>query len=205
MATYRNPEAPPELPADALIKTRLPVWPWYAFALIVGAAGAFLMATSKPAEHYPTFEDLTVISGKIDTVQIRDAISDTMGGANLAAATSVFFRLEGFTAEVFYPSVQPNYFLVRDRTSVAIEVWVETAAIGGGEPLRIWQIREHNPYNMIGKETFIPLDQIVARLKEVEQASITWGRWLFIPAAALLAIALFIKLRVNRGRAPPVT
>ena len=204
MADYRRFEPPPEFPADALIKTRLPVWPWYALALVAGAVGVVLMVTAGPAERYPTLKDLTMISGNIEAVQIRDWISGSQGGASLAAATSVFFRLEGVDDEVFYPSVQPDYFEVRDRTSVAIDVWVETAAMGSGEPLRIWQIRERNPYNLIGVETSIPLERIVAQLRKVEQASIAWGRWLFILAAVFLAIALVIHLRVNRSRAPPV-
>ena len=84
-------------------------------------------------EDYPGESDLAKVSGRIASVTVRDDLSKGSAGAALPAMTSTYFTLQGVEGEFRYPSSQPGYPIVRDRTAYAIDVWVERARLGGAE------------------------------------------------------------------------
>ncbi len=126
-------------------------------------------------------------------------------GALLQGWTSTYFTLQGIDSEFRYPPSHPKNIIVRDRTSATLDVWVERAAIGGDEPMIIWQIREHNPYkrehsNVLGEETFVSHAEIVQRLTKSDRSMIEIGAGLLALAFALALLGVGAK-RWNRKRA----
>ncbi len=177
------------------------MWPYFFLAALVGALGLVLVVVWWPGG-YPDEDDLVKFAGAIDSVVVRDDISDTGAGAMLPAITSAYFTLEGVAGEFRYPSSHPKYPIVRDYTAVAIDVWVDAAEIGSGGPMTIWQIREHNPYNLLVEETFVGYDEIVGRLTEIDRSMVAAGGWLVAGAAALILLGLAARLW-NRKAPPP--
>lgn len=178
----------------------LPVWPYYFTAAVAAVAGLAMIWIWSP-EDSPAKADLVKLSGDIATVRIRDNISGTGAGMMMTGFTTVYFTFEDGDGEYFYPSNQPDYLLVRDFTAVNIDVWVEAVEIGGASPLRIWQIKENNPYNPLAAETFVAYETIIARLTTIGRSMIVTGRWLLILAGALILFGWTVQKR-NRRRFP---
>ena len=183
---------------------RLPVWPFHAWALVAVVLGSVFIVGWWP-ERYPDEDGLVKFSGRVASVAVRDDIFDTKAGALLQGWTSTYFTLEGIDGEFRYPRSHPKNIIVRDRTSATLDVWVERAAIGGGEPMIIWQIREHNPYkrehsNVLGEETFVSHAEIVQRLTKTGRSMIETGAGLLVLAFALALLGVGAK-RWNRHRA----
>jgi hypothetical protein len=180
---------------------RLPVWPFHAWALVGLVFGAVFIVGWWPAR-YPDESELVEVSGQVVRVRVRDDIFDTAAGGILQGWTSTYFTLEGIEGEFRYPRTHPNNIMVRDGTSVQIDVWVERKAVGGNEPMVIWQIREHNPYkrehkNVLGPETSISHAEIVQRLADIDRSMIEAGIWLWAFASAFFLLGVGAK-RWNR-------
>ncbi len=170
---------------------RLPVWPFHAWALVAVILGGGLTVGWWP-ERYPDEGELVKLSGRVATIAVRDDIFDTTAGGMLQGWTSTYFTLEGIDGEFRYPGTHPKNLIVRNRTSAELDIWVERAAVGGGEPMVIWQIREHNPYKkehqkILGAETSVSHAEIVDRLTQVDRSMIETG-------VGLLAIAFAFAL-----------
>lgn len=178
---------------------RIPVWPFFALALLAALVGLVLVAVWWP-ERYPAESELVKFSGRIATVRVRDDISRSGAGAAMPAVTSAYFTLHGVEGEFRYPSSQPGYPIVRDRTAFAIDVWVDPAEVGGSAPMRIWQIRENNPHNIIGPETFVSHAEIVGRLTAIDRSMVEAGAWLLAAGAGLALLGVGVG-RWNRRRA----
>jgi len=149
-------------------------------------------------EQYPAESELVKLSGTVSQIVVRDDISGTTAGAILPGWTSTYFTLDGVEAEFRYPRTHPKSLLVRDRTSAALEVWVERAAIGSDEPLIIWQIREHNPYkrehqDILGKETFVSRAEIVERLTQIDRSMVETGVWLLVLGISSMLLGVGTK------------
>ncbi len=180
---------------------RLPVWPFHAWAIAAAVLGGVFVVVWWP-ERYPDESDLVEFSGQVATISLRDDILDTKAGGILQGWTSTYFTLEGIDGEFRYPRSHPKNIVVRDRTSATLDVWVERRAIGGAEPMVIWQIREHNPYkkdlaNILGPETFVSHAEIVNRLTQVNRTMLETGAGLLTLALALFFLGLGAK-RWNR-------
>ncbi len=180
---------------------RLPVWPFHAWALVAAVLGSVFIVGWWP-ERYPDEDGLVKFSGRVATIAVRDDIFDTKAGALLQGWTSTYFTLEGIDGEFRYPPSHPKNIIVRDRTSATLDVWVERAAIGGGEPMIIWQIREHNPYKkkhqkILGAETSVSHAEIVDRLTQVDRSMIETGVGLLAIAFAFALLGVGAK-RWNR-------
>ncbi len=180
---------------------RLTVWPFHAWALVAAVLGGVFIVGWWP-ERYPDEGELVKISGKVATVTIRDDIFGTSAGAILQGWTSTYFTLKGIEGEFRYPRSHPKNLMVRDQTSNALDVWVKRTAIGGKEPMVIWQIREHNPYKkelvrILGPETFISHAEIVNRLADTNRSMIEAGVWLWAFASAFFLLGMGAK-RWNR-------
>ena len=91
-----------------------------------------------------------------------------------------------------------EYLLVRDFTAVNIDVWVEAAEIGGAEPLRIWQIKENNPSNLMAAATHVTYEAIIARLTTIGRSTVIAGRWLVVLCFALILLGRGVTARNNR-------
>ena len=170
---------------------RLPVWPFHAWALVAAVLGSVFVVVWWP-ERYPDEGALVKLSGRVATIALRDDILGTTAGAMLQGWTSTYFTLEGIDGEFRYPRTHPKNIIVRDRTSAALDVWVERTAMGRDEPMVIWQIREHNPYkkehiNILGAETFVSHAEIVNRLTQIDRSMIEAGVGLWV-----LALAFFL-------------
>ncbi len=173
---------------------RIPVWPFHAWAIAAAVLGGVFVTVWWP-ERYPGEGDLVKFSGPVATVSLRDDILGTQAGGILQGWTSTYFTLEGIEGEFRYPRSHPKNVIVRDRTGVALDVWVARGAIGGAEPMVIWQIREHNPYKndmkkYLGPETFVSHAEIVDRLTQVNRSMIETGAGLLAAALALFLLGL---------------
>jgi hypothetical protein len=149
-------------------------------------------------ERYPDESELVKLSGRVATISVRDDISGSSAGAILQGWTSTYFTLEGVEGEFRYPRTHPQGLKVRDQTSAALDVWVERTAVGGDEPMVIWQIREHNPYKRentgsLGEETFVSHAEIVERLTEVDRSMVKAGAWLLGLALAFALLGVGAK------------
>ena len=161
---------------------RLPAWPFHALGLVAVVLGGTFVVGWWPS-HYPAEGELVKLSGEVDRIVVRDDISGTTAGAMLPGWTSTYFTLIGVEGEFRYPRTHPKSLLVRDQTSGTLEVWVERAAIGGEEPMIIWQLRERNPYkkdhqDRLGEETFVSRAEIVERLTRIDRSMVETGVWL---------------------------
>ncbi len=168
--------------------------------MVTGLAGIVLVAVWWPGG-YPDESALVKVSGDIATVVVKDDVSGTSAGAMMAPLTSVYFTLEGVEGEFRYPSSHPKYPIVRDYTAVAVDVWVDGAEIGTGRPMTIWQIQEHNPYNLLLEETFIGYAEVIERLAGVDRSMVEAGYWLLAVSAAFALTGAGVQ-RWNRGRPP---
>ena len=178
----------------------LPVWPYYFFGIVALVVATVFIVGWWP-KGFPDADELTMVSGKIRTVVIRDDISKTMAGAAMPSLTSVYFTLEGVDDTFRYPSTHPRYYDVAYRTAGTIDVWVEAAARGTGEPVKIWQIQEHSDFNLTAPATFVAYDEVFAALTTAARSTVRWGFWLLSIAAALLVIGVVVQ-RINRTRPP---
>lgn len=194
--TNRPPPSAPRSVRQAP-RSRLPVWPYWFLAIVIGLAGGVIVHTWWPVG-YPGEDDLVKVSGEIATVVVRDDISDSSAGAFMPALTAVYFTMKGIEGEFRYPSSHPQYVKVRDYTAVAMDVWVEAAEIGSGRPMTIWAIEERSPYNMVMSATLIGYGDIVGELTETDRSMVEAGGWLLAIAAALAAAGLLMQRR-NRG------
>jgi hypothetical protein len=180
---------------------RIAAWPFFALAVIaIGLGGAFVVFWWP--EGPPAKESLVMVSGTIDTVIVKDDLSGARGSVS-AGLQSVYFTLDGMAGEFRYPSVFPRYFEVRDRVSVAVDVWIDPADRDAGRPMTVWQVQEHNPYNSIGIETFVPYEDVVEALTRVDRSMVRAGTWLLPIGVPFLLLGL-LAVRWNRGRPPPM-
>ena len=178
------------------------MWPYYFLSAVAGVAAIVLIAVWWPWG-YPDERELVKVSGKIDTVVIRDDISNSSAGSIMPATTSVYFTLEGVEGEFRYRSSHPKYPLVRDYTAGAIDVWIDGAEIGTGQPMTIWQIQEHNPYNLTAEETSISYTEVIERVTKVDRSMVETGYWLLAVSGMLALIGVGVQ-RWNRQRQPPI-
>ncbi len=180
---------------------RLPVWPFHAWAIVAAVLGGVFVVVWWP-QRYPDEGALVKLSGRVDTVALRDDILGTTAGAMLQGWTSTYFTLEGIDGEFRYPRTHPKNIIVRDQTGATLDVWVQRTALGGAEPMVIWQIREHNPYKkeltaILGAETFVSHAEIVQRLTQIDRSMIEAGVGLLALALALFVLGVGAK-RWNR-------
>ncbi len=195
MTSPSPPSAPRSVRQEP--RRRLPVWPYYFLAIVIGIAGGAIIYAWWPTG-YPGEDELVKVSGDIATARIRDDISDSSAGAFMPALTAVYFTMKGIEGEFRYPSSHPKYVMVRDFTAVAMDVWVEQAEIGTGRPMTIWAIEERNPYNLVMEATSIGYGDIVGELAETDRSMVEAGGWLLAIATALLAAGFLVQRR-NRG------
>ena len=180
---------------------RWAVWPYY-FLGIVALVTATAFIIGWWPKGFPDADELTMVSGKIRTVVIRDDISKTRAGAAMPSLISVYFTLQGVDDTFRYPSTHPQFYDVAYRTAGTIDVWVEKAARGTGEPVTIWQIQEHSVFNLTAPATFVAYDEVFATLTKIARSMVRSGFWLLSLAAVLLVLGVVVQ-RINRGR-PPV-
>ncbi len=161
------------------------MWPYYFSAAVAIVAGLAMITIWSP-EDFLAKADLVMINGDIESVRVRGDIAGTAAGAAMPAITSVYFTFKGADRQYRYPSTQPDYRLVRDFTAVNIDVWVDGAQLGGGKPLRIWQIKENNPNNLTMAATYVAYEAIIARLTTLDRSMVIAGRWLLVLGLMLL-------------------
>ena len=176
----------------------VPVWPCFFIATVATIVGLVMIVAWWP-ESYPDKQDLVLINGDIATVRVKDDISGTSAGAILPAATSVYFTFKGQQGEFYYPSTHPEYQVVRDYTAVNIDVWVDGEVIGTGQPYRIWQIKEHSPYNLVLAATFVPFEDIIERLNQIDGSMVETGWNVLALAFGFMLLGVGLQ-HVNRRR-----
>lgn len=183
------------------VARQLTVWPYFFAGGILTIAGLVFLVNWWPSDVVGK-SDLVMVAGEIEKVSIRDDISDSSAGAVMPGFTSVYFTLADTAGEFRYPHTHPQFLKVRDYTAVAIDVWVDRAELRAGGAITIWQIREHNPHDKPGEETFVSYEDIVTRLSGTSQSMVRVGAWLAAGGAALLAIGLAL-VQINRRRRAP--
>ena len=135
----------------------------------------------------------------MESVQIRDDFSNITAGAVLPIMTSAYFTLEDVSGEFRYPYSHPDYILVRDYTSGALDVWVERLEVGKGNPMIIWQIQEHSSYNYLYPETSINFEKIAMSLEKVGTSMYRLAAWLGVTTCGLIILGQMAR-RWNRSR-----
>ncbi len=183
------------------VARQLTVWPCFIGGGFLAVLGLVFIVIWWPSDLVGK-SDLVMVGGEIEKVSIRDNISDSPAGAVMPGFTSVYFTLADTAGEFRYPHTHPQFLKVRDYTAVAIDVWVDPAELHAGGVITIWQIREHNPHDKPGEETFVSYEDIVTRLSGTAQSMVRVGFWLLTGGAALLAIGLAL-VQVNRRRQAP--
>jgi hypothetical protein len=177
---------------------RFNIWPYYFLGFVAVLVGLVMVMVWWP-ESYPDKDELVIVQGDIATIRIKDDISDTSAGAYMPAATSVYFTFKKLDGEYFYPSTQPDYRMVRDFTAVNIEIWVDKDALDSGAPIRIWQIVEHNPYNLVLEATKVTYEAIVERLETIDRSMVVAGYNVLALAFSFILLGIGLQ-RVNRRR-----
>jgi hypothetical protein len=180
---------------------RVAVWPFFFVAIAALALGVVFVTVWWP-EAPPLKENLEKVSGKIATVIVRGDLPG-MPGMTGGGMESTYFTLEEVEGEFRYPSAFPRYFEVRDRVSVAVDIWIDPAERNLGRALTVWQIEEHNPYNVIGVETFVPFEDVIAAMTRVDRSMVRAGWWLLAGSVPFAALG-FAATRWNRGKPPPM-
>ena len=175
----------------------LPVWPYYFTAVVVAVAGLAMIWIWTP-DDFPPKADLVKVNGDIDRVRIKDDISGTSAGAMMTGFTAVYFTFKDGGGEYFYPANQPDFLRVRDFTAVNIDVCFEAAEIDGSEPLRIWQIVENNPSNLVAAATLFTYEAIIARLTTIDRSMVITGRWLLVLCLGLILFGRGVAARNKR-------
>ena len=179
-------------------KRKWTVWPYFVAGAPLMALGLYFAVFWWPPD-YIAKADLVAVSGEVAKVAIRDDISGTSAGAMMPGFTAVFFTLKGVPGEFRYPYTRPQYLKVRDQTAVALDLLVDPGELAAGGVATIWQIRERNPHDKPGEETFVGYEEIVARLSETGWSMVRVGAWLMAAGLALLALGGLL-VRLNRGR-----
>ncbi len=174
------------------------VWPYYFLAAVGGFVALVIIAVWWP-ESFPDKDELVMVNGDIATVRIKDDISGTSAGALLPAITSVYFTFKNQDGEYYYPSTQPSYQIVRDYTAFNIDVWVEQSSLGGGQPIRIWQIKEHSPYNLVLEATFVSYEEVVERLVTIDRSMVVAGYYLLALGFGSVLFGVGLQ-HINRRR-----
>jgi len=137
-----------------------PLWPFY-FLSVVAILAALMASFIYWPKSAPPYEDLVMTGGKMRTFMIRDDISNTGAGAALPIFTSVYIRFKDLEGEFRYPWTFPKYWLVRDRTGVYVDIWVEKAALGRDEAPLIWALEEHNEFKEADRQTIVRYEEIL--------------------------------------------
>lgn len=185
-------------PAGRRPLRRRAVWPWFVAGVPLFALGlTFVVFWWPPA--YIAKADLVEVTGEIAKVSIRDDISGTSAGAMMPGFTAIYFTLKGTPGEFRYPYTRPQYLKVRDQTAVALDLLVDPAELERGGVVTIWQIRERNPIDKPGEETFVAYEEVIARLSKTAWSMVRAGAWLMAGGALLLALGGLV-IRLNRGR-----
>ncbi|MEX2648112.1 MAG: hypothetical protein WD673_03765 [Alphaproteobacteria bacterium] len=180
---------------------RVAVWPFFAIAILAFAVGTVFVVAWWP-EAPPAKDALSKVSGQIATVIVRGDLPG-MPGMTGAGMESTYFTLEGVDGEFRYPSAFPRYFEVRDRVSVGVDIWIDPAEQGRGRALTVWQIQEHNPYNVIGVETFVPYEDVVETLTRVDSSMVRAG-WGLLAIGVPFVVLGLLAMRWNRGKPLPM-
>lgn len=174
------------------------IWPYY-FLAAVGAFVALVIIAVWWPESFPDKGELVMVNGDIATVRIKDDISGTSAGALLPAVTSVYFTFKNRDGEFYYPSTQPSYQIVRDFTAFNIDAWVEQDELDTGEPIRIWQIKEHSPYNLVMEATYVSYEEVVERLVTIDRSMVVAGYYLLALTFAFVLFGIGLQ-HINRRR-----
>jgi hypothetical protein len=174
------------------------IWPYYFLAVVSVLIGLVMIVVWWP-ESFPDKDELVMVKGDIATVRIKDDISGTSAGAFMPAVTSVYFTFKKQDGEYFYPSTQPDYRIVRDFTAVNIEVWVVKEELGGGLPIRIWQIVEDNPYNLVLEATNVTYEAVIERLVIIDRSMVVAGYYVLVLAFGFVLFGVGLQ-HVNRRR-----
>lgn len=170
-----------------------PVWPYYAYsvcALIVAILACIIYWPMS----IPERDELTLSGGKMTRLIIRDNFSGTGAGAMLPIFTTVYMKFDGFDHEFQYPWTFPKFHLVRDRTAVYVDIWVEKAALKSGETPLIWGLEEKNHYKTAEEQTIITLEEVIAGQQENGIMLIK----VCLAMAALSVLFAFVAIAIGR-------
>jgi hypothetical protein len=179
------------------MKQPLPVWPYYALAVIAGAVGGVLLYFNLGTD-FPEQEDLQKISGTIDKVLLVDDVS---GEPTIQQwpITSVHFTLENVDGEFRYPNSWPGYTDVYDRLGFDVDVWVSRADTQSGEAMLVYALRQHVPENWIAEPISVSYAQIVELQGRSGASYVRVGAYLLAAAGGLVLGAFGVRA-INRRR-----
>jgi hypothetical protein len=185
------------------MKQRLPVWPYFALALLSGVIGATLLfynlGSGAPAE-----DELQKVSGTIAKVFLIDDLSGEQTTIT-KPMNSIHFTLEGVEGEFRFPSHTPGYTKIWEQLSFDVEVWVRGSEMANDEPLQVYRLEQQVPEDWIVEPISISYEQISESLGRSGGSYVKVGAALLACAAGFVGIALLIRVWNRRERKAPPT
>ncbi len=180
------------------MKLPLPVWPYYALALIAGVVGGVLLYFNL-GSGFPKQEELQKISGAVERVILVDDLSGEPTTQKWPMS-SIHFTLENVAGEFRYPNSWPGYTDVYDRLGLDVDVWISRADINSGEPMLVYALQQHTPDNWIAEPIAVSYQQIVTAQGRSGSSYVWVGGYLLVGAVGLVLVARAVHA-VNRRRA----
>lgn len=181
---------------------RLPVWPYFALALLSGVAGAVLLFHNL-GSGAPPEEELQKVSGNVDKVLLIDDLSGEQTMLK-TPMNSIHFTLKEVEGKFRYPSRSPGFTAIWERLAFHVDVWVRRSAIGGAEPMEVFRLEQQVPENWVAKPISIGYEKIAESHGRVGRSYIKVGAVLLAASAGFVVIALLVRVwdRRKRGGSP---
>ena len=181
-----------------VVNQPLPLWPYFALALLTGALGAvflyYNLGSTVPAE-----QSLQKVSGTVDKVFLIDDLSGASTSI-MKPLNSVHFTLAEVEGEFRYPSGWPGYNTIWRQLSFHVDVWVRRSDIGSGEPMVVFRLEQQVPENWIVEPFSISYAQIADSQNRNGQSYVEAGAVLLASSAAFVSIAFLVRIWNRRKR-----
>ena len=181
-----------------LMNQRLPVWPYFALALLTGAIGAVFLYYNLGSK-VPVEESLQKVSGTVAKVFLIDDLSGDPTSI-MKPLNSVHFTLDEVEGEFRYPSGWPGYNTIWRQLSFHVDVWVRRSDIGSGEPMVVFRLEQQVPENWIVEPFSVSYKQIADSQNRSGQSYIETGAMLLASSAGFVLIAALVRIWNRRKR-----
>jgi len=182
----------------AMMNQRLPVWPYFAIALITGTMGVVFLYYNVGSK-VPAEGSLQKVSGTIAKVFIIDDLSGEQTSI-MKPLNSVHFTLDGVEGEFRYPSGWPGYNTIWRQLSFHIDVWVRRSDIGSGEPMVVFRLEQQVPENWVVEPFSVSYQQIVDTQNRSGQSYVEVGTGLLGSSAVFVLIGMLVRIWNRRKR-----
>jgi len=154
------------------------VWPWFVLPLLSFVVVWLVYLATWPVD-IPSEDKLVKMGGLMQSVRVRDELTNSNEGSLLPALTSTFFRFKGDEREYRYRWTHPNYYYVTFYTSYNFDIWVDKDELArtDGKSVMIWALQERNPYKGPEEQTRVTYQDSVDQLESTAASVINLASW----------------------------